>query len=44
LDQTRKQLAPALVAAYGDRFPKRFSVTVISNIEKAYRFVSGDNE
>lgn len=44
LDQTREQLAPALVAAYGNRFPKRFSVTVISNIEKAYRFASGDNE
>lgn len=44
LDQTRKQLAPALVATYGNRFPERFSVTVISNIERAYRFASGDNE
>jgi glyoxylase-like metal-dependent hydrolase (beta-lactamase superfamily II) len=44
LDQTRKQLATALIATYGDRFPKRFSTTVTSNIEKAYRFASGDNE
>jgi cyclase len=43
LDQTRKELAPALVAAYGGRFPKRFSAGVISNIEKAYRFASGEN-
>jgi len=44
LDQTRKQLAPALLETYGIRFPKRFSTGVISNIEKAYRFTSGDNE
>ena len=44
LDQTRKQLASALLATYGNRFPKRFSTGVISNIEKAYRFASGDND
>jgi glyoxylase-like metal-dependent hydrolase (beta-lactamase superfamily II) len=41
LDQTRKQLIPVLLAKYGGKFPPRFSDTVTSNVEKAYRVASG---
>jgi glyoxylase-like metal-dependent hydrolase (beta-lactamase superfamily II) len=41
LDETRKQLVPALLAKYEDRFPKRFSETIVSNVEKAYRVSGG---
>ncbi len=44
LDETRRKLVPALVAQYGDRFPKRFPETVISNVERAYRYASGSTE
>jgi hypothetical protein len=37
-------VAPLLLAKYGGKFPKRFSETVVSDVEKAYRFVSGATE
>jgi cyclase len=44
LDETRKQLVPALLTKYENRFPKRFSETIVSNVEKAYRVVGGATE
>jgi cyclase len=44
LDAARKRIAPSLLAKYGGSFPKRFSETVVSDVEKAYRFVSGATE
>jgi glyoxylase-like metal-dependent hydrolase (beta-lactamase superfamily II) len=44
LDETRKQLVPVLLAKYENRFPKRFSETIVSNVEKAYRVASGATE
>jgi glyoxylase-like metal-dependent hydrolase (beta-lactamase superfamily II) len=41
LEETRKQLVPALITTYGNRFPQRFSETVVSNVEKAYRYAGG---
>jgi cyclase len=44
LDETRGQLVPVLLAKYESRFPKRFSETIISNVEKAYRVAGGATE
>jgi cyclase len=44
LDETRKQLVPVLLAKYENKFPKRFGETIVSNVEKAYRVVSGATE
>jgi cyclase len=44
LDETKKQLIPVLLAKYGEKFPKRFSETIISNVEKAYRTGGGVTE
>jgi len=44
LDAARKRLVPVFTAKYGGQFPKRFSETVVSDVEKAYRFVSGATE
>jgi glyoxylase-like metal-dependent hydrolase (beta-lactamase superfamily II) len=44
LDAARKRLVPIFLQKYGDKFPKRFSETVVSDIEKAYRVVSGATE
>ena len=44
LDETRRQLVPALITTYGNRFPKRFSETVVSNVEKAYRYAGGSTD
>jgi cyclase len=44
LDAARKRVGPLLLAKYGGKFPKRFSETVVSDVEKAYRFVSGATE
>jgi glyoxylase-like metal-dependent hydrolase (beta-lactamase superfamily II) len=44
LDGTRKHIVPLLSAKYSGKFPKRFSETVVSDVEKAYRFVSGATE
>lgn len=44
LDETKKQLVPALITTYGNRFPKRFSETVVSNVEKAYRYAGGSTD
>jgi glyoxylase-like metal-dependent hydrolase (beta-lactamase superfamily II) len=44
LDAARKRLAPVFLAKYGGKFPKRFSQSVVSDVEKAYRFVSGATE
>jgi len=44
LDAARKRLAPMFLQEYGDKFPKRFSETVVSDVEKAYRVVSGATE
>ena len=44
LDAARKRVAPLLAAKYSDKFPRRFSETVVSDVEKAYRFVSGATE
>jgi glyoxylase-like metal-dependent hydrolase (beta-lactamase superfamily II) len=44
LDQARQRLIPALEAKYADRFPAgMFAETVTSNVEKAYRVVSGQS-
>ncbi len=44
LDAARKQLVPAFLQKYGSKFPKRYSETVVSDVEKAYRVVSGATE
>jgi glyoxylase-like metal-dependent hydrolase (beta-lactamase superfamily II) len=44
LDETKKQLVPVLLAKYESRFPKRFSETIVSNVEKAYRVAGGATE
>jgi cyclase len=44
LDDVRKRLVPILVAKYGPRFHERFPLTVVSNVEKAYRTVNGATE
>jgi glyoxylase-like metal-dependent hydrolase (beta-lactamase superfamily II) len=44
LDETRKQIIPVLLAKYGREFPPRFSETIVSNVEKAYRVASGATE
>jgi len=44
LDAARKRLVPVFSEKYGEKFPKRFSETVTSDVEKAYRFVSGATE
>jgi cyclase len=44
LDAARKRLVPVLSEKYAGKFPKRFSETVVSDIEKAYRVVSGATE
>jgi glyoxylase-like metal-dependent hydrolase (beta-lactamase superfamily II) len=44
IDAARKRIAPSMLLEYRDKFPKRFSDTVTSDIEKAYRFVSGATE
>jgi glyoxylase-like metal-dependent hydrolase (beta-lactamase superfamily II) len=44
LDAARKRIAPLLLAEYGGKFPARFSDTVVSDVEKAYRFISGATE
>lgn len=42
LDQTRQRLIPALEAKYANRFPPGlFADSVTSNVERAYRAVSG---
>ena len=42
LDQTRQRLVPTLEAKYASRFPPGlFADSVISNVERAYRAVSG---
>jgi cyclase len=41
LDETRKKVVPALLARYGSKFPPRFSETITSNVEKAYRVAGG---
>jgi hypothetical protein len=41
LDETRRRLIPILLAKYESKFPKRFSETIVSNLEKAYRVASG---
>jgi glyoxylase-like metal-dependent hydrolase (beta-lactamase superfamily II) len=44
LDGARTRIVPLLSAKYGGKFPKRFSETGVSDVEKAYRFVSGATE
>lgn len=44
LDTARKRLAPVFLQKYGGQFPKRFTDTVVSDVEKAYRIVSGATE
>jgi glyoxylase-like metal-dependent hydrolase (beta-lactamase superfamily II) len=41
LDDARKRAVPILSAKYGGKFPGRFSSSVVSDVEKAYRVVSG---
>jgi glyoxylase-like metal-dependent hydrolase (beta-lactamase superfamily II) len=41
LDEARKRVVPILLARYGGKFPPRFSQTIVSDVEKAYRVVSG---
>ena len=44
LEQARRLVAPRLVGAYGNRFPKSFSDDVLGHVEKAYRVISGVTE
>jgi cyclase len=44
LEAARKRAVPLLSAKYSGKFPKKFSETVVSDVEKAYRFVSGATE
>lgn len=45
LDQARQRLIPALKAKWADRFPPGlFADSVTSNVEKAYRVVSGQSQ
>jgi cyclase len=44
LDDARKRVAPILLAKYGGKFPAAFSQSVINNVEKAYRVVSGQTQ
>lgn len=44
LDAARKRLVPMFLQKYGSKFPKRYSETVTSDVEKAYRVVSGATE
>jgi glyoxylase-like metal-dependent hydrolase (beta-lactamase superfamily II) len=44
LDGARKRLVPLFTAKYSEKFPKRFSDTAVSDVEKAYRLISGATE
>jgi glyoxylase-like metal-dependent hydrolase (beta-lactamase superfamily II) len=44
LESTRKRVVPLLLTKYSGKFPERFSETVVSDVEKSYRFVSGATE
>lgn len=44
LDAARTRLVPLFSEKYSGKFPKRYSTTAVSDVEKAYRFVSGATE